>query len=363
MNRLTALLAAALLCVNHVFAASDFASASSAKAAADPRSPTGPAPAVPQTFVFEGDSLSVDNDGRHYPSVVMAGRYASGQGEAHKFAVSGSRLADVVARYNTGAKTFRPSAVRASQGWLFLWIGANDWATANPADWLARWKAYLAQARADGFQLCVFTVMRRADVSEPVNRVRDAINEGIRVARDSYEILIDVETLFDPSNRRGGGYHDGVHLPSAAQGTVGRLVADALLAGFANDNLAQGPSVAKSKVIVNGGWFFPGIRVFDTTDSAAPQPRVTTYRPDGRAGQYLATRLCLSAAAIFEIQYAARAALGAHTFTDRPTSEDRLISCNGAGTLLRTLIATAGPVSFAVPAPANTGRAQMKVRK
>lgn len=299
-----------------------------------------------QSFVFEGDSLSVDTDLLHYPSVVMAGRYASGKGTAYKLAVSGSTLADLIARYNAGAKTYRPAAVNASQGWLFVWIGANDYATANPSLWLADWKNYLTQARNDGFKIVAFTVMRRNDVSENVDWVRNAMNDGIRAARDYYEIMIDVDTMFDPGNTTGLGYLDGVHLNSAGQKHLGYIVTDALVAGFSDysANAKQSPLV-KQKVIVNGGTTNSGIVVIDTDVEAGVspslQPRMTFYRYSGVAGQYFATRFYLSDISTFEIQNAPSAAIGAHVFTARLS-----ITYTGEITLNGALTLSGGLVSY-----------------
>jgi len=284
-----------------------------------------------KVFVYGGDSLTVDNDGLHWPSIFEDLAYGS-KGTGHNTAVSGRTLAQVIAGYDTEVKIYRPAVSPSSEAWFLLWIGANDFATANPSLWLTDWKALLAQARTDGFKIAVFTVLKRADVAESVDWVRTAMNDGIRFARDYYDALIDTDSLFDPSNVSSLSYHDGVHLNSAGQKQLGYLVNDGLTAGFYHyaDNSKQSP-LFKQKIVVNGGTLNSGIIIADCDPTGLFNPRVTFYRYSGVAGQYFATRLGLNDVSTFSIENAGSAAIGAHVFTSRfAVTYNGVLSINGA---------------------------------
>jgi lysophospholipase L1-like esterase len=89
--------------------------------------------------------------------------------------VSGAGLDSAVDHYANGwtdvnkvahrpVKSFAPKAT-GIPAWIFLWIGSNDFPQANfelPA-YLTKYKAYIAQAHADGFKVAIATLTPRGD--------------------------------------------------------------------------------------------------------------------------------------------------------------------------------------------------------
>lgn len=126
-------------------------------------------------------------------------------------AVPGSRLdttigggsasaADLVARYTGNIFPKRPSATGSEKSILMVDIGANDFpvlSDANVSVWCARYDAYCAQARADGFVVVAFTVMKRSSVNDNTvakNRRRLLMNDFIRRSKN-IDACIDADQL------------------------------------------------------------------------------------------------------------------------------------------------------------------------
>lgn len=155
-------------------------------------------------------------------------------------AVPGSRLdttigggtataADMVARYTANIYPKRPAATGASRSILLIDIGANDFSVvtdANVSAWCARFDAYCAQARADGFQVVALTVMKRTNTSDNTtakNRRRLLMNDFIRRSKN-LDAYVDADQLI-PDTGDTGLVIDGTHPNDTGNRLLARAVA------------------------------------------------------------------------------------------------------------------------------------------
>lgn len=191
------------------------------------------APNSTVSCVFAGDSLTSGFGvaaGADWPSRLMLHpQFAGGVGVKYNTAVSGRLLSNLVSGYATEVYPYRPTA--GERVYLFVWIGANDYPTSvNTTTWLASLNSYLAQARADGFTVVLFTIMRRGETSISGAREvdRGTLNAGIR-ASTNYDILVEPDRAF---HYQFGGFwwQDYVHLNAAGYALLATHVGNCVAA-------------------------------------------------------------------------------------------------------------------------------------
>lgn len=141
-------------------------------------------------------------------------------------AVPGSRLdstigggasvaADMVARYAANVYPLRPAATGSSRSILMIDIGANDFPVltdANVSAWCTRYEAYCVQARADGFFVVAFTIMKRSSALDNTvarNRRRLLMNDFIRRSK-VVDAFVDADQLI-PDTGDTALVIDGTH--------------------------------------------------------------------------------------------------------------------------------------------------------
>ncbi len=169
--------------------------------------------AAAQNFVYEGDSHTADAVGS-YPRLLNALPWAVGHQTYSNFATPGNALSNVTGRYTANVFPLRPTGGITSS-FLFVWIGTVDLLSApSSSAWLTPWDAYITQARADGFKVVAFTIMKYVDGS--TEALRQQINAGIR-KDPNWDVLIDVDQLF-PDNTDTTFFNvDQIHLNAAGK--------------------------------------------------------------------------------------------------------------------------------------------------
>lgn len=179
--------------------------------------------AAGQIYVFEGDSLTLGNTSPNtvsYPAALIAKSFISSLlTSSTNVATGGETLANMSSQYAAQVYPQRPAATGSSSSTLFIWAGANDYQSVegsgtytDAAGYVTALETYWAQAKADGFRVVAFTLLRRTDLGAllPAEQTRIEINERIRQS-STYDLLIDADRLFpDPDDRRyflSGGIH------------------------------------------------------------------------------------------------------------------------------------------------------------
>jgi hypothetical protein len=167
--------------------------------------------AQPIHLVTEGDSITFGRTaplGLDYPTV--AGRLACA-GVVHNYAVSASRLADLVDREEIVDIAFRSDAWNV----LAVLVGSNDLADgADPVALHGAVAGYLARRRSRGYVTLALTVLPRAGVAEAA---RAQFNALLRAS----ERTVDV-------GEQPIATVDGIHPGEAGFALMARMVSEAV---------------------------------------------------------------------------------------------------------------------------------------
>jgi hypothetical protein len=217
-----------------------------------------------QVFVFDGDSLTAPNSGADWPAQAMLLSQFAGLGTAYNYAVTGNGITDLAGRYVSSVKPHRPAVAGTQRSVLFVWVGANDYNTADTASWLTAWGNYIATAKADGFYVVAFTIMKRNGAGwSDWETSRLAMNAGIR-ASTAYDLLIDVDAIFPDPNNIDFFNTDKTHLIASA---------DVLLAGAVNAALdGNGRTIGYAGNLLALNNTFTGKNTLLNTDSSGLEP-------------------------------------------------------------------------------------------
>ncbi len=260
--------------------------------------------------VAEGDSLTAGG----YPAILAAMSYCASRATVTNVSTSGHVMTQVAADYATQVAPFAPNTT-GKPAWLLLWIGSNDAAgLGNPTTWETNWVNYITQARADGFKLCVFTIMRRLDLAEKNDWIRLAMNKAIRKRVDLYDTLIDMADLVDPSTADSPFYHDSVHLNTIGYTYVATLVNYSLQNPTFGQAVEMGNVRPVRKTVINGGTNGTALVITEVVGGIA---HTAYYRPSGVATEFYGTRFYYDASSNLIVQTSNSAEIGAHTWTDR----------------------------------------------
>jgi hypothetical protein len=169
----------------------------------------GTVTAQPTHLVAEGDSITYGRTapmGSDYPSITARATCA---GVLHNYAVSASRMVDLIDREEMVDIAFRVDAWNV----LVVLAGSNDLADgADPVAIHGAVAAYLARRRARGYETFALTVLPRADVAEGP---RQAFNALLR----SSERVVELGTIATV---------DGIHPGEAGFAIMAGMVADAI---------------------------------------------------------------------------------------------------------------------------------------
>lgn len=165
--------------------------------------------ATTQNFVFEGDSLTTITSppGTEWPAVAMTLDQFAGYGTAYDVATSGERLDQITAEYASQVYPRRPTG-SITKSYLFVWIGANDYANVAAGTgtyttitaYLAALESYWATAKGDGFTVVAFTITQRGDVPASAEPTRLALNDAIRNSRTPHMVVDTAALLPDNTN-------------------------------------------------------------------------------------------------------------------------------------------------------------------
>lgn len=190
-------------------------------------------------YIFEGDSLTVGvTPGLDYPSLAMLLPPFHG-GVKFNVATTMEGIEEITADYATQVSPRRPNGTTIKKAYLFLWIGANNYPyngthPMSASAFIDAWDDYIIQAKADGFTVVAFTVVRRNDAPYTSTTTdeprRLQINQHIR-SSDLYDALVDVDLLFP--NPEDGTFFlpDKVHLQDVSNLLLARVVAATVSAG------------------------------------------------------------------------------------------------------------------------------------
>lgn len=209
---------------------------------------------APFNVVVDGDSLSNTDAGLDWPALLMEMSQFDGAATLTNLATSGQALSHVVARYTSTVAAMAPNTTGVP-GWYFVWVGAND-IVGQPdvAALNTAMDSLLTTARADGWKICLFTLLLMTSetyATEYTEPARLEINEHRRKST-LWDVLVEVDRLFPDQSDfyRWGG--DEVHITNAANRE---------LAVYLN-NVFGGP----------GGLTMPGASpvVVGTSDGALP---------------------------------------------------------------------------------------------
>jgi lysophospholipase L1-like esterase len=185
---------------------------------------------VPQTYnvVCEGDSITggqgnnavTDGDVWVINPATQAGGYAwwhvldglKPNAFVRGVGAGGDRAQWVLngGQYEGQTRPWRPSKA-IPNAVACIWLGTNDIANgATAAATYDRLKQLWAKARADGFKVCAFAVLKRDDVSAGINDEIVVLNGLIESDPTLYDFYADFYTFFaDPANNPT--YTDGLH--------------------------------------------------------------------------------------------------------------------------------------------------------
>lgn len=200
------------------------------------------------TVVFEGDSLtsgfgltkSADNTTScktsvsdatclDWPSQLILMSTLNGKVSAKYIpATAGNRITDMQSRYAASVHSLSP-AVTGNPGILFMWGGSNDYgADASSAATIeSRLTTYWATAKADGWKVVAFTIMRRGDaknISGESGRI--ATNAWIRGQRYAgvYDYLIDVDHMINDPFNTNLFQSDNIHINQSGHYELAKMV-------------------------------------------------------------------------------------------------------------------------------------------
>lgn len=198
-----------------------------------------------QQLVFTGDSLTtpIAPATVSYPQYMALQPPLMGSGTFTNYAIPGVGLATLVADYSTTVYTKRPAATGSPRSILYVWIGANDYqnySVNTPSAYIAALESYWAQAKADGFYVVAFTIMKRSGNTNNLNFLaetnRMAINNRI-IRSAGWDMLVRPDLLFtNPDDTYF--FSDGSHLTNPGN----KLLAAAASAATMSQGSATSPS-------------------------------------------------------------------------------------------------------------------------
>ena len=177
----------------------------------------------PVNLIIEGDSLSAEGIGIDYGLHLLNQPNWTGKFNKHNVAQGGEGIGQMLAEFPTQAL---PIAAERGRNYLFLWAGCNNIGqNYSAADTFAGLINYWLLARAAGFKVGAFTVLKAASDTSSIITECNKLNALIRANGDQYDWLIDVAalpTLANPSNTTY--FADGVHLTSIGYNEVATLI-------------------------------------------------------------------------------------------------------------------------------------------
>jgi hypothetical protein len=185
-------------------------------------------------FVFEGDSMTAISQPSYWQPDLTANYPQFAIGTTFNDAVGGSTVANlgggipsITARYTANVLPYAPT-VTGQECLLFVWVGIND-IQAHSQTALNTYnalKAYWAQARADGFKICAFTLTPSTGSSSGAALTKWlALQAYILSDTTLYDYLVRPDLLF-PNPSDTAIFPDGLHLSSAAHAVLAKAVSE-----------------------------------------------------------------------------------------------------------------------------------------
>lgn len=162
-------------------------------------------------FIVEGDSESAGVTGEYVwcGAPLWTNSLLNRKIQVRNLALSGAQLASMTTDYPTSAAPARVDFDYAPRQYFFLFGGNNDVA-ASPYTVIDQLKTIWNYARADGFKVVAFTIMKTVGTDAyPDNR--KTLNTFIRNSAAFYDILIDMDQVPEIQN-----YNDTALLGSTA---------------------------------------------------------------------------------------------------------------------------------------------------
>lgn len=219
------------------------------------------------TFVFEGDSITVDNAAgadSGWPVVLMASPTFSGRGTKYNVATHSENLANITSQYATQVYPHRP-VVNGGSGtgtcFLFVMIGANDISSATAATYVTDLESYYQTAKDDGFVVVAMTITP-GNYTTKQEWVRQDINSGIRRSQ-VWDYLVDTSAIF-PDHLNTNDFSDGLHPTVSGQVMIARAVERSII----TRNRAAGSDPSAARIIA-------GPLVIGSTGATAPEEILT----------------------------------------------------------------------------------------
>lgn len=235
-------------------------------------------------LIFEGDSITTavspaSGVGNDWPTRLMALELFSGRSlTSYNVATNSATLANITSEYNSQVYPQRPSANGGRAAYLFVWIGANDFGTIPAATWLASWESYITTAKADGFIVVAFTVMRQSGSTPVAEANRQAYNFGI-INSSTPDYLVDTANLLP--NPYNANFIDGVHPTASTNRKIPRLVQSSMRerkGSAAPDstaiNYVESLTVGQNTTSPSGGLKF-NINLFSAANAGNPAANLT----------------------------------------------------------------------------------------
>lgn len=176
-------------------------------------SPVSPGPAV---FVFEGDSLTANNNNgiTPYPDKLLLQSNFLRKGPQYNVAITGDTIQNISGNsYSEQIKPLKFPSCSFKDFYVFIWAGTNDLGVRTAAQIYADLQTFWAAAKADGFKVVAFTISKRAApnaLSGPNETKRQDVNTSIKSNLTLFNYLIDVDVLF-PDASDLTYFYDGLH--------------------------------------------------------------------------------------------------------------------------------------------------------
>lgn len=164
-------------------------------------------------YVFEGDSLTAGvgaGVNQDYPSDLMSLSKFLNKGHKFNVATPGEGIGEITTEYPTEVSPRKPGQ-GIQKAYLFVWIGSNNFGITSTATFFSLYDPYLAQARADGFKIIAFTIMKRQD-KLAFESDRAAYNTGLAARSAEWDYLVDAATMFPDPTDLTYFFTDQVHL-------------------------------------------------------------------------------------------------------------------------------------------------------
>ncbi|MDB5238360.1 MAG: hypothetical protein JWM46_630 [Candidatus Kaiserbacteria bacterium] len=257
--------------------------------------------AGPVASVFEGDSITVNNDATSWPNKLMTINSRLGGGVLYNFAQNGDNAAAMVGEYTTEAHQKKPAA--GGEAYFFLFAGGNDiLGDVTAAATYANLKTLWANARADGYRVVAFTIMNRTTFTGSKATQWAALNNLILSDRTLYDYVVRADlALPDPTSSTN--FADGTHPTPAGYAVIANAVNNALTASVdLKGNGSDGPVNAKVGDSVTWSWTSQGVtscaQSYTGTSTGAPADwgtsgtKVIGPYPSSAAGSYTILMAC-----------------------------------------------------------------------